>query len=262
MNDSDKKIWERHVVKMAQRAFLGFPREDVVQFESPDWVYPSARLAIEVTDLVPERSARTTFSGPEVASFHRDVVARAEKAYQGLDGAAPVYVHAYFRNEFRRKKNVAIAAAELVKLVRANLPEREGDVVMLTLPESAGPLCGGGIRTLRIERRIGKWGHSDGAAMMSLITRECVERSIQGKQTKLDRYRTNLDRAGFSADGTDRPDCREWRFWLLIATRFPVLSNVQVPVDAARWQFRSDFDRILLVPCDGDGVEFRSLSDE
>ena len=97
---------------------------------------------------------------------------------------------------------------------------------------------------------------------MPQVTRDQVERRIQEKQKKLGLYRANLDKAELPADGTGRPDGREWRFWLLIGTRFPALSNVQVPADASRWQFRSGFERVLLVPCDGKGVELKLLREQ
>ncbi len=236
MADGDKKERERHIIEAARKRSTLLPSGELVPGESPDWRIPSASLGIEVSELLPDKPDGVLFSGQQLSAFQVDVVQAAERFYRARANVRPADVFVYFRNDWALKRNAEAMARALADFVHSNYPSDTGTVV---LEELEPGLCGwvDGLSVVRITREDGRW-QTGGCSDVAVVTYEQLASRIAAKNQRVAEYRRRLP---------------GWHIWLLIGTRFPVLSSVTVPREVTSWRFNSDFDRVLLSSLE-DGV--------
>lgn len=142
----------------------------------------------------------------------------------------------YFKNEWNRKcgaRTMGVALAELVKL---NYPSGRDTVI---LQRRGGETWVEGLSVVRISRTGTTW-QAGGAAEGQLVSYADVASRIAAKNKKVPLYRSRLP---------------EFHMWLLITTDIRVLRSVDIPSDITRWRFTFEFDRVLIMPWDGEVIQ-------
>jgi hypothetical protein len=220
----EQKELERRIIEVTRQRCSFFPSGELEEFERPDWLIPSARLGIEVAQLLPERAEGAMFSPPQLSSFQERVVSIAERTYLSLPQLGPIDVLIYFSNDFVRKKDANAMGRTLAKLVWRNYP-RDGRTVML---DDETP---DGFSVVRIAPVEGGW-NTGGVSDIQCLTYEQLNSRIADKNRRAAEYRNHLP-AG-------------WALWLLFATRVPVLWSVSCPPEVTSWRFACEFDRVFL----------------
>jgi hypothetical protein len=230
----DKKRGERALIESARRRSNFFPTGELSPFESPDWLIRDAALGIEVSDLLRPKG-HNRFSGPQLSSFQAEVVERARTLYFSR-AIVDADVVVFFENEWNQKRDVQSNAASLAEFVRRNMPV---DRDSITLQARHMTDWVGGISVIRISRTGTKW-QAGGAADGHAAEYVDVAERIAAKNKLIPEYRRRLP---------------GWTIWLLLATEIRVLQSVWIPPAIAEWKFAFDFDRVLLMPWDGDVIE-------
>jgi hypothetical protein len=240
--DAEKKERERHIIETVRKYSACIPDGDLVASERPDWLIPSVSIGLEVSEILPSKSAGRSFSGPQLSSFQKAVVVEAEALYYSQSSNAPADVLIFFENEWTRKGNVKIMAQNLAEFVFENLPDNTNGCVTLQ------PLNLGvrgwveGLSVVRILRQRGRW-QAAGSNDVEYLTYEELARRIAAKDILLSGYRSR------------HPG---WQMWLLLATRLQVLDSLSIPLDIKDWQFRSGFDKVILSSWDSGVVDIRN----
>jgi hypothetical protein len=224
---------ERRTIELARQKSDLIPGGELQEFERPDWLIPSASVAIEVSLLLPVKAEDAMFSGPQLSRFQESVVDKAEQLYRAVD-RRPANVLVYFKNEWARKRDaraLGLMAKDLAEFVCANYPT-ETDTV--TLQQFSDGVRGwvDGISSVRIARLGGGWSagaHND----VGLLSHDRLASRIEDKEKRLAEYRARVPEG--------------WQLWLLFATSFPSLWSVSVPGEVREWRFTSRFDRVLLL---------------
>jgi hypothetical protein len=93
---ADTKEIGRQTIELARQKGALIPRGELEEFEKPDWLIPSAQLAIEVSYLLPQKQTKAAFSSPQLATFQEKVVRKAESFYRERD-SRPARVLVYFK---------------------------------------------------------------------------------------------------------------------------------------------------------------------
>jgi len=234
MTEDEKKKVERWQIEEARRRSPLFPAGELSPYESPDWLIRDASVGIEVSELLPPKG-ENLFSGAQLFSFQREVVANAQRHYcdQGYPTAD---VLVFFKNEWDRKCDARAMGVALAEFVKLNHPSDRDTV---TLQRRGGTAWVEGLSVVRISRTGTTW-QAGGAASGQLVSHADVAPRIAAKNKKVPLYRSRL------------PD---FQIWLLITTDIRVLRSVGVPCDITRWRFTSEFDRVFLMPWDGEVIE-------
>lgn len=205
--------------------------------DRPDGRIPSAKVAIEVSELLPEKPDGAIFSGPQLSSFQSEVVLRAAGLFSETH-ACPSDVLVYFRNDWEHNRDPEEMAHALANFVCANYPQQSSTVCLQRGHDAVGWVDG--LSVVRITAEPGRWqaaGNGDGIS----LTHEQVASRIAEKSQRVREYRMRLP---------------GWQIWLLLATRFRLLSSVSVPPEIQSWRFaRCSFDRVLLSSWDGGVVQ-------
>ena len=235
--DSDKKERERYIIEATRQRSTLFPAGDLVPDECPDWLIPSASLGVEVSELLPAKREGARFSGPQVSSFQEAVVAAAQEHYYSFADAPPADVLVFFRNDWTRKRDMDHMAEELSSFVRLNYPT--GLEECITLESVSRDVLGwvDGLSVVRILRGKGRWQAGGAGSIESIVYEEIAQR-IAGKDLRLPDYHRRFP---------------GWQMWLLLSTRIRVLHSVSIPQEIAHWQFKTDFDKVILSSWE-DGV--------
>jgi hypothetical protein len=234
MENRNKKLSERWLIEEARRRSTIFPPGELSAFESPDWLIRDAFLGIEVTDLLPPKR-NSLYSGAQLSAFQAEIVQRARAQYF-TECASDADVLVFFENEWNRKREAQAYAVSLAQFVRRNLPV---DRDCVTLQARHAKDWVEGISVIRISRTGNKW-LAAGAAGIPLLEYTDLAARIAAKNKLLPRYRARLP---------------EWKMWLLMATDIRVLRSVGIPPDITDWRFSFDFEKVLLMPWDGEVVE-------
>jgi hypothetical protein len=228
---NEKKLYELRVVEQARRLSHIIPAGELAEFEEPDCLIPSAKVAIEVSDLLPEKRPGDLFSGPQLAAFQSEVITLAERRYYELGGEA-ADVLAYFRNDWKQRRDPRSMSEAFARFVIRNYPQDTETLQELDVDEWVE-----GFSVVRISRGRGSW-ISGGSNDVDYLTYESLAARIAAKNQRLVDYRRRLP---------------GWQIWLLFATHMPVLWTVSLPRDAENWRFEFGFDKVLLSSWE-DGV--------
>lgn len=234
-----KKAQERELLERARLVYQGFPGGELIAGEGadgkgPDFVFPTERLGVEVTQLFREPTGRTV-APRERESFQEDVVRRAQQVH-AQRGEPAVHVTVYFSDETINGLNSV--AWSLADYVRTHAPHPLGaDLPPGFQSVDVYPARGG---------EAGRWlglGSSDAV----LLTRDLVAARVVEKNGRLPMYRAKADTV-----------------WLLVAaTLMPLSSSFIVPDDVESWRFEAGFDKILLFSGDaGKGVRSQDRIEE
>jgi hypothetical protein len=130
MTRSDQKEIELRTIEWARGKSALIPSGELKEFENPDWLIPSAALAIEVSYLLPEKPDKALFTGPQLARFQENVVTTAEQSYRELAGPGPADVLVYFTNDWTGKRDAKAMGRALAEFVLCNYPS-DGKTVVL-----------------------------------------------------------------------------------------------------------------------------------
>jgi hypothetical protein len=219
---------ERRIIEHAREQSLLFPPGKLEMDDRPDGRIASAKIGIEVSELLPERSDRATFSGPQLSSFQSEVVVRAARLFSETR-ACPSDVLIYFRNDWTNKRDPMGMAQAVADFVCANYPQQSKIVCLQRGRVAVGWVDG--LSLVRITAQPGRWqaaGNGDGV----MLTYEQLASRIAEKSDRVQEYRKRLP---------------GWQIWLLLATRISVLSSVSVPSEIESWRFPPClFDRVFL----------------
>lgn len=224
----EQKEIERRIIEVTRQRCTLLPAGDLAEFERPDWLIPSARLGIEVSQLLPKKTEGAIFSPPQLSGFQEQVVSIAERTYDELPPLGPVDVLVYFNNDWSRKKDANAIGRRLAEIVWNNYPT-DGSIVTL---EDAIP---DGFSVVRIAPIAGGW-HTGSVSNIQLLTYEQLSTCIANKNRRLAEYRTRIPNG--------------WQVWLLLLTRVPVLWSLSCPAEVGSWKFSFEFDRVLLASWD------------
>jgi hypothetical protein len=231
----DKKRGEWALIESARARSDFFPAGELSPFESPDWLIRDADLGIEVSDLLRPKG-NNRFSGAQLSSYQTRVVEKAQTLYFSQTSVnADVLV--FFKNEWNQHRDVGSSyAASLAEFVRRNIPV-DRDSITLQARHLKGWVDG--VSVIRISRSGRRWRAAAAAHGQAVEYADVAER-IAAKNRLLPEYRRRLP---------------GWKLWLLLATEIRVLHSVWIPPAIAEWRFAFDFDRVLLMPWDGDMIE-------
>ncbi len=217
--DRKKKI-EHAYIEEARRASSIFPAGTLVAHERPDFLLqsPDGRIiGIELTELCREEPRAT-------AGRLVKIPERAREKYNQRPGSEPVDVSiAFWREEDISVNELTTSLADFVyahKHQRGLAPRRE-------LPKG---FCAIGIFESKSRRPEGYW-HSNRAFDVVPARKELIDASIAEKSYRVPAYK-------LAAPET----------WLLIVNdHFLGPGEVRTnPDDLASWEFKSDFDKVLL----------------
>ncbi|HZZ39463.1 MAG TPA: hypothetical protein VFE06_10045 [Acidobacteriaceae bacterium] len=229
-----KQERERRIIEDARKHSRLFPPDELEMADNPDGRIPSARIAIEVSELLPEEPEGAMFSGPQLSEFQSEVVLKAAGLFSDAQGR-PSDVLVFFNNDWDRKRDPEEMALALADFVANNYPEQSKTVCLQKGGRAAGWVDG--LSVVRITAEGGKWqagGSGDGVT----LTYEQLASRIAAKSERTEEYRRRLP---------------GWEIWLLLATRVPVLWSVSLPLEITSWHFTCGFDRVLLSSWE-DGV--------
>jgi hypothetical protein len=222
-----KQERERRIIESARKHSDLFPLGTLVMADGPDGRIPSATLGIEVSELLPGKLEGASFSHPQLASFQSEVVREAARLFPGMHAhSADVLV--FFKNDWDRRGDVGEMGRALADFVANNYPQQSKTVCLQKGPRAVGWVEG--LSVVRITAENGGW-QAGGCGDVAVLTYEQLASRIAAKSQRVQEYRRKL------------PD---WHIWLLLATRFDVLSGVTVPSEVESWRFTCDFDRVLL----------------
>lgn len=222
-----KQERERLIIESARKYGTLLPPGTLVMAEGPDGRIPTATLGIEVSELLPANVQGARFSHPQLASFQSEVVREAARLFSDMHAhSADVLV--FFKNDWGRRRNVGEMGLEIANFVANNYPQQSKTVSLQKGSRSIGWVEG--LSVVRITAENGRW-QAGGCSDVAILTYEQLSTRIAAKSRRLPEYHRNL------------PD---WDIWLLLATRFDVLSSVRVPPEVESWSFTCDFDRVLL----------------
>ena len=222
-----KRENERRIIEYARKHSRLFPPGQLEMADKPDGRIPSAKLGIEVSELLPEKPEGAIFSGPQLSMFQSEVVLKAERLFSRVH-ARPSDVLAYFNNDWNRKRDPEEMAQALADFVANNYPQPSRSVCLQRGSDAYGWVEG--LSVVRITAEDGRWqagGSSDGV----ILTYQQLASRIIMKSERVQEYRRRLP---------------GWQIWLLLATRAPVLWSVSLPRDIGSWRFNCAYDRVLL----------------
>jgi hypothetical protein len=236
MTAPEAKEIERNVILWARQKSTLIPSGDLQEFEKPDWLIPTASLAIEVSMLLPRKPEGALFSPQQVSTFQEHVVAEAERIYRESGGPQPIDVLVFFNNDWTRKRDPKLMARVLAECVWTKYPT-DGRIVQLddTTPD--------GFSLVRIACFDGGW-HTSASNSIELVTHERLSASIANKDQRVPEYRKRVPPG--------------WQIWLLLATSPSVLWSVSTPREVGTWRFTHGFDRVLLHSWEHGVVELSS----
>lgn len=220
----DTKEIERRVIEWARQKSTLIPSGELQEFERPDWLIPTAQLAIEVSLLLPRKPEGALFSPPQLSKFQEQVVAEAEQIYRESGGPGPIDVLVCFKNDWTRKRDPKFMARALAEYVRNNYP-KDGKTIQL---DEAVP---DGIFLARIACFDGGWNTS-AINSIEIVTHERLSASIADKNQRVPEYRKRMQPG--------------WQLWLLLGTSPSVLWSVSTPREVITWRFTHGFDLLLL----------------
>ena len=223
----DKASLEVGFVEKTRRLYPWFPSGELRAGKNPPDVVlgtEGIEIAIEVTQLFHPPTPRSKYPRQQVAQFRRDVASRAQEI--AMAEGVPVYdVLVYFWND-EPLNDLESAARSLVEFVKRHPVEDCRHWGRFHVPYGFGV-----IRIARpLANQIPHWHGQDGGNE-PLLTRELVASYIERKDRRLQTYREAYDRT-----------------WLIvISTLFPLSSSFTVPDAANDWEFKFEFDKVLLV---------------
>ena len=225
MTRADQKEIERRMIEWVRGKSTLIASGELKPFENPDWLIPSAALAIEVSFLLPEKPDQALFSGPQLSRFQETVVDTAGQIYREFAGPGPVDVLVYFTNDWARKRDVTAMGRALAEFVRSNYPSNGKTVVLDdTAPD--------GFALVRIACIDGEWCTGAVNSTEFVVTYEQLNASIVAKDNREHEYRARIPQG--------------WQLCLLFGTSPSVLWSVSVPREVTTWRFTCGFDRVLL----------------
>lgn len=233
----DKKEMERRIIERARGQSAIFPPGGLFAFENPDFLIPNAKIAIEVTQLLPEKPPGARFTAPQLDVFQKHIVADGRQIYYSDPGAPDADVLVYFRNDWTVKSDRGQMAQGLARLVSDSYPYGERDCITLNGALADLDVWPEGLSVVRIAR-IGRNWTAAANSDVQTVTNERLAECVAQKEKRLPEYRKTLP---------------GWQIWLVIATHFSVLWSVSVPRDVASWHFDTGFDKVLLSSWE-DGV--------
>lgn len=227
---------ERSIIEHARTHSRLFPPGKLEMADRPDGRIPSAKLGIEVSELLPEKADGAVFSGPQLWSFQSEVVLRAARLFSGTH-VCPSDVLVFFRNDWEHKRDPEEMAQALADFVCANYPKPSETVCLQRGRGTVGWVDG--LSVVRITAEPGRW-QAGGSADGVMLTYEQLASRIAEKSKRVQEYQKQLP---------------GWHIWLLLTTLLPVLSSVSVPAELTTWRFTSGFDRVLLSTWDNGVVQ-------
>jgi hypothetical protein len=233
MTTDEKKSAERWQIEEARRRSKLFPAGELSPYESPDWLIRDASIGVEVSELLPPKGTNL-FSGAQILSFQHEIVANAQQ-YYCEKGYPEVDVLVFFKNEWNRKGDALAIGVALADFIKLNLPT---DTDTVNLQRRGGKPWVDGLGVIRISRTGRRW-QAGGTARGQLVRQDDVAARIAAKDRKVPLYRSRLP--GF-------------QIWLLLTTDIRVLRSVGIPSDVSEWRFTFGFDKVLLMPWDGDVI--------
>ena len=235
---ADKQELERRIIEWARERSPLLPKGDLERpkVDGPDWLIPSARVGIEVSQLLPEKAPGTLFSPPQLSRFQQEVVSTAERFYG--DGGDQLDVAVYFTNDWTRRNDANAMGRALADFVRSNYPT---DGIPVTLDDETPD----GFAVVSIAPIKGGW-HANGINSGEYLTYELLSSRIAQKSRLVAEYRRRLP--------------ENWQVWLLFATRLPVLWSLSCPPEIETWRFDSEFDRLFLSSWDYGVLELGAYS--
>ena len=202
MSNQAKKKEERSLIEEARRRSTIFPPGELTPHESPDWLIPSALVAIEVSKLLRPK-CEDEFSGAQLHSFQREVVERGRQFYT-RHARPDVDVLVFFQNEWNCRRDLQALASDLAEFVSRNLPA-EGATVTLQ-PRDVEDWIEG-LSVVRISRRVGRW-QAGGAGHGVMLEYSDIASRIATKNQLVPQYRARAP---------------HFAIWLLLATEIRVL---------------------------------------
>jgi hypothetical protein len=221
---AEKKRIEAWVLTAARTAGVPIP-EGEVPGEEPDFRISDATLGIEVTEILRPASSNFGILPVEEESFHREVLAAAERVYYGLPNVPPAHVRLYFANAKGRKRSKREMARTLAEFVKANV-RRANPFAAFTDLETPD-----GFAHIAITASSGEWwGGSAGGYTTSDIRAQLGSR-IAAKNKLVPTYRANLP--------TDA------QIWLLLHSGVTVARSMSIPYGIEGWKFPFNFDRVF-----------------
>jgi len=240
-NDA-KRERERCLIEHARLHSSLFPPGELEMADKPDGQIPSARLGIEVSELLPEKPDGAIFSGPQLSNFQSEVVLKAAHVFSNTD-TRPSDVLVFFKNDWDRKRDSEEMAQALADFVANNYPQQSKTVCLQRGRRAVGWVDG--LSVVRITAEDGRWqagGSSDGV----MLTYEQLASRIATKSERVQEYRSRLP---------------GWQIWLLLATRLPVLWSVSLPREVTSWRFTCDFDRVFLSSWEDGVLQLNCIKD-
>src|SRR5579862_6371574 len=234
MSDSEKKQFERAIIEKARQRSGLFPKGELSEHESPDWLIRDSSLGIEVSQIL-RPGSRDTFSGAEVFAYQRQVIELAKGHYMSFNSASADLL-VWFDNEWHVRKDARRLARDISEFVRQNYPS---DSDSITFRKGRVQPWIEGLSRIRISRSGTRW-QAGGSAGIYTLREDDLRTCIEAKNNLLPRYRERLP---------------GWGIWLLLATDIRVLKTAEIPHDVEGWRFAFGFDKVLLLSWDGRLIE-------
>lgn len=232
MTEKERKEWA--VFNRFQMLHPKFPAGSVKKCEEPDFLIDAGNsiLGIEVTDLY--RSPQPGKLPEQATEGGREkCVNRVQQLYEAEDGP-PLLVSVHFREVHIPSKRETPLAKEILEVLRQNIPN-PGQKVWVE--EGWGPdwrPLPAEVDSISIFNALGKYPslfQAPGASRTSSLTQQDVQRAIDEKEKKYDKYRERSDAV-----------------WLLIGCDTGFLSTYFTKIEAAAsFGMKTRFTRVFLV---------------
>jgi len=240
-NDT-KRERERRIIEHARARSGFFPPGELEISDRPDGRIESAKLGIEVSELLPKKRTGAIFGGAQLARFQAEVVEKASVQFRSTH-ICPSDVLVYFKNDWKSKGNAEQMAQALADFVCMNYPVGSETVCLQQGSSAVGWIEG--LSVVRISAHEGRW-QTSGNNDRTVLTYELLASRIAAKSSRIEEYRRQLP---------------GWEIWLLLVSHISVLWSVSTPQEIGSWSFISGFDRILFSSWDMGVLELNCHRD-
>lgn len=221
---------ERAYLELARSIHPEFPTDDPLDSESPDFVWPSGTLGLEVRRLF-QTPSPFGFPPSQVEGFQQTVIRQAEKFYRDA-GGLPADVIVNFSGRDRHQQRAGDLARAVAGFVRDH---RRGER-QVTFYEAGNldipvPLGLTGINIASpLPGPLRSWS-GGGVGQTILVSYALLDQAIKEKDPLVASYRVKAN-----------------EIWLLIVCDlFPASMSFAVPDDIGEWEFAIAFDKVLFL---------------